>query len=106
MLRDFHDSEFAGFTQTLTAVTLVNRTFVKCKIRVLNDARLVPVIERSFRYRREFIEWLARQDSAARAFFHNDIVAALHVVWILIRAFAVPPRTPMSSRPRARSAFA
>ena len=65
----FHDSEFAVFTQTITAVTLVNRTFVRQKIRVLNDAQLVPVIERSFRFRREFIEWLDTHEiCATRAF--------------------------------------
>ena len=32
---------FFGFTQTITAITLASRTFVKGKIRVLNDARLV-----------------------------------------------------------------
>ena len=36
---------------------------------MLNDARLVPVIERSFRYRREFVEWLDTHEiSATRAF--------------------------------------
>ena len=67
---------FFGFTQTITAVTLVSRTFVKGKIRVLNDARLVPVIERSFRYRREFIEWLARPDVAEHRVVHIPVACS------------------------------
>ncbi len=36
---------------------------------MLNDAQLVPVIERSFRFRREFQEWLdCHEISATRAF--------------------------------------
>ena len=60
---------FVNLIQVLQAVTLVNRNFVRQKIRVLNDARLVPVIDRSFRLRREFIEWLDTHEiSATRAF--------------------------------------
>ena len=60
---------FFGFTQMLRAVTIVNRTFIRQKIRTLNDARLVPVIERSFRFRNHFIEWLDTHEiSATRAF--------------------------------------
>ena len=61
---------FLAVVQLLYGVTMANRTFVRQKIRLLNDAKLVPIISRTFTHPQvTFEHWLdTHEASAARVF--------------------------------------
>ena len=60
---------FCFAIQYLHGVTLQNRTFMRLQRRLLNDARLVPVVAQTFSQVGMFEHWLDRHEaSAARVF--------------------------------------